>query len=113
MPPEQAAGDRKTVGPLGDVYSLAAILYQLLTGRPPFAAETLTQTLHLVAEAEPVLPRLLNPALPHDLETICLTGLRKEPGRRYASAQALAEDLGSFLRGDSIQARSVGQAERM
>jgi serine/threonine protein kinase len=112
MSPEQAAGNRKTVGPATDVYSLGAILYQLVTGRPPFTAESLTQTLRLVVESEPTSPRLLNAGLPPDLETICLKCLKKDPSQRYESAQALAEELNRFLRDEPIHARPTSQAEK-
>jgi WD40 repeat protein/tRNA A-37 threonylcarbamoyl transferase component Bud32 len=112
MPPEQAAAKRGLVGRRSDIYSLGAILYHLLTGRPPFMGETLTDTLQDVVNQEPVSPRLLNPSVPRDLETLCLKCLEKEPARRYQTALALAEELDRFLKAEPIQARRIGPTAR-
>jgi tetratricopeptide (TPR) repeat protein/tRNA A-37 threonylcarbamoyl transferase component Bud32 len=106
MPPEQAFGGQAGLGYSSDVYSMGGVLFFLLTGRAPFVAETIEETLQMVLGRDPLSPRLFNPGVPRDLETICLNCLEKEPGRRYATARALAEDLGRFLNHEPILARA-------
>ena len=111
MAPEQV-GVSAPVGPAADIHALGAILYELLTGRPPFQAAEMMETLEQICFCEPVAPRRLVPTIPLDLETICLKCLQKEPGRRYESAQALLEDLHRCLAGEPIRARPVSVLER-
>ncbi|MBI1176217.1 protein kinase [bacterium] len=113
MAPEQIAGRHNDIGPGTDIYSIGAVLYHLLTGRPPFATGTMAQTFQQVLTNEPLEPRALNPAIPIDLQTICAKCLEKDPGKRYADAASMAEDLNRFLRGEPIAARPIGRAEKV
>lgn len=108
MAPEQARVAETQVGPAADIYAMGAILYELLTGRPPLRGATVLDTLELVRATDPVAPRALVPAIPPDLETVCLKCLEKEPGQRYGSADELAEDLRRFLNHEPVTARPLG-----
>ncbi|MEX2561182.1 MAG: serine/threonine-protein kinase, partial [Pirellulales bacterium] len=112
MPPEQAAGHTDKIGPAADVYSLGAVLYTALTGRPPFQAATPVATVMQVIHREPAAPRQLNAVIPRDLETIALKCLEKDPARRYATAGELGNELRRFLAGEPILARPIGPAGR-
>jgi WD40 repeat protein/predicted Ser/Thr protein kinase len=113
MPPEQATGKQVVASRQGDVYSLGAILYHLITGRPPFQGETVQQVLLQAQTAEPVSPQRLNPSIPAALQTICIKCLQKEPARRYATAAGLAEDLRRFLANEPILARPVSPRQKL
>jgi WD40 repeat protein len=112
MPPEQAGGGHGKVGRTSDIYSLGAVLYHLLTGRPPFAGASLAETVHQVINQDITAPTLLNPGVPPDLETICLKCLEREPRRRYQNARELADELGRYLGDEPILARRIGTMER-
>jgi serine/threonine-protein kinase len=112
LAPEVASDQADQIGPASDTFALGAVLYELLAGRPPFKADSPLQTLVRVVNDEPVPPSRLQPQMPADLEAICLTSLAKDPGRRYATAEALAEDLLRFMKGRPIQARPAGRGWR-
>jgi serine/threonine protein kinase len=113
MSPEQADSHDKAIGPRSDLYALGDVLYELLTGRPPYLGSTVHETLALVRGTEPVSPRSIRPQIPRDLETICLKCLRKDPARRYESASALADDLERYREGRPITARPVSAIEKI
>lgn len=112
MAPEQALGQTRLIGPSADVYALGAMLYELLTGRPPFRADTAAETIRQLVVGDPISPRRLQPTIPRDLETICLKCLHRDLSRRYESARTLADDLARFRAGQFIQARPIGWMER-
>src|SRR5262249_11078968 len=113
MAPEGAGGMVGAVGPPADIYALGAILYETLTGRPPFRAESAAETVHQLLTQDPVPPSRLNGKVPRALETVCLMCLRKEPARRYASAAELSADLRRFLRHEPIMAKPIGPMGRL
>jgi WD40 repeat protein/serine/threonine protein kinase len=113
MPPEQAGGRRGTVGRHSDVYSLGGILFFILTARPPFQGDSIEETLHNVLNTEAISPRLLNPSVPRDLETICLKCLERDSKTRYSTAQEMADELDRFLQGKPIRARPISQSEKI
>src|SRR5207249_7449412 len=111
--PEQASRQHGKVSALSDVYSLGALLYHLITGRAPFAAGSVAETVQQALHDDPLSPRALNPSVPADLETVCLKCLEKEPARRYPTAKELADDLGRFLKNKPVHARPIGPAGKV
>src|SRR5262249_16927676 len=111
-PPGRAGGETKSAAPPADIYALGAILYDMLTGRPPFKGTSAIETVKQVIEAEPVSPSRIQFRVPRDLETICLKCLQKEPRKRYATAKELADDLNRYLSGEPIRARRTPPIER-
>lgn len=112
MPPEQASGKNRNIGPPADVYALGAVLYALMTGKPPFVGDSVMGVLIQVLESEPIPPRSVNASIDRDLETICLKALQKDPLKRYETAKALADDVRRFMAGEPIRARPVSGVER-
>jgi len=112
MAPEQAGSKTEAIGVAADVYSLGAVLYHLLTGRPPFAAGTVAETFHQVLHNEPARPRVLDPSLSRDIETVCLKCLEKDPARRFASGGELADELARYIRGEPLLTRPITSVER-
>ena len=112
MAPEQAQGKSEGVGPRSDIYSIGAILYSLLVGRPPFREDTVWDTIAAVTSQEPVAPRSIRPSIPRDLETICLKCLEKEPERRYQNSAEIAEELRRFVNHEPIKARPISSISR-
>src|SRR5262249_9358226 len=113
MAPEQAKGESESVGPVSDVYALGAILYEALTGRPPFQGKTVMEILRKVQHDEPIPPRQLAARVPADLETVCLKALRKDANERYATAQELADELDRFLHDEPVRARPLSRVEKI
>src|SRR5690606_7224459 len=112
MAPEQAAGRRKEIGLAADVYSLGAILYEMLTGRPPFSGDSVVDIILDVIHKEPLPPRVVNPRVDPELEVVCLKCLRKNPADRYVSANEVADEMQRFLDGQPVRARPTSAIRR-